>query len=227
LVWALAKPLADIAIYYIAFKVMLKTDIPNFVSYFFIALVLWNFFVESTTGTTNILATKKYLYEFTNMNKIEIYVSVIGSNIIGLLFNLSMFYICYLFLQDGAYLSIYTPLLFAIIINLAILSLGVSLILSSLFVIAKDIAQVWSIVIGLGFWVSPIVYKLEDYRKSLPGLDYINPMAGIIINARRVILNGQPPEWGLFYWGFAYAIFFLLIGVYILNKLGSKAAEKL
>jgi ABC-2 type transport system permease protein len=226
LVWALAKPVSDIAIFYIAFELIMKSGIPNFVSYFFIALVLWNFFVESTSGTISLLATKKYLYEYTNMNKIEIYVAVLGSNLIGLFFNLFMFSIYFLFIQGGGF-SIYNIFLIFIILNLAILSLGVSLILSSLFVIAKDIAQVWTIIISLGFWISPIVFKLDEFRKSMPGLDYINPIAGIIINARRVILYSQPPEWDLFYWNFGYSIFFLLIGVYVLNKLGSKAAEKL
>ena len=102
LLWALAKPITDIIIFYIAFEVIMKQGIPNFISYFFIALVLWNFFVESTAGTANILATKKYLYEYTNMNKIEIYVSVIGSNLIGLGFNLSMFFIYLFFFQQSA-----------------------------------------------------------------------------------------------------------------------------
>ncbi|HSH66828.1 MAG TPA: ABC transporter permease [Bacteroidia bacterium] len=226
LLWALAKPISDIFIFYVAFEVIMKSGIPNFVSYFFIALVMWNFFVESTSGTTSLLATKKYLYEYTNMNKIEIYVSIIGSNLIGLLFNLSMFFVYFLFIQRGD-LSFYFVFLIPLILNLAILSLGVSLILSSLFVVAKDITQVWSIIVSLGFWISPIVFKLEDFRTSLPGLDYINPIAGLIINARRVVLSNLAPEWDLFYWSFAYSILFLLIGIFMLNKLGSKAAEKL
>lgn len=227
LLWALAKPISDLLIYWIAFEVILESGIPNFVSYFFLALVLWNFFVETTHGTIAILATKKYLYEYTNMNKIEIYVSVIGSSIIGLLFNLAMFFIYFFFIQSGTYFSPSMLMLVPIIINLTILCLGVSLILSSLYVIAKDIAQVWSIVITVGFWISPIVYKLDQFRAKLPGLDYINPMSGIIINSRRVILDAQFPEWGLFFWTFGYAIFFLLVGIYMLNKLGNKAAEKL
>jgi ABC-type polysaccharide/polyol phosphate export permease len=227
LLWALAKPISDIIIYYIAFEVIMKSGIPNFVSYFFIALILWNFFVESTTGTTNILATKKYLYEYTNMNKIEIYISVIGSNLIGLLFNLSMFFIYFFLIQPNTYFTFNLFYLVPIILNLAMLSIAIALILSSIYVVAKDIAQIWAIIVAVGFWISPILFKLDVFRQSLPGLDYINPIAGIIINARRVVLYGQPPEWDLFLWGWAYATFFLLIGIFTLNKLGSKAAEKL
>jgi hypothetical protein len=35
------------------------------------------------------------------------------------------------------------------------------------------------------------------------------------------------PDYELLIWDFAYSIFFLLAGLLLLNKLGSKAAEKL
>src|SRR3982750_2991938 len=91
LFWALLKPIMDMCIYYVAFKIILKSDVANFASYIFIGLVSWNFFVESTTGTIQLLNTKKYLYEYSNMNKLEIYVSTLIANSIGFLFNLIMF----------------------------------------------------------------------------------------------------------------------------------------
>src|SRR5215207_6383091 len=69
LLWALLKPVMDICIYYVAFKIILKQNIPAFASYLFIGLIIWNFFVESTTGTIQILQIKKFLYEYSNMNK--------------------------------------------------------------------------------------------------------------------------------------------------------------
>lgn len=227
LVWALIKPISEIIIYYIAFEIILKTGIPNFVSFLFLALILWNLFVESTIGATTLLQTKKYLYEYTNMNKIEIYLSVIGSNLIGFFFNFCMFLIYYLIFEKGAYLSFHSLFIIPIIINLIILSLAFSLILSNIYIIAKDILQIWAIIIGLGFWISPIMFKLDVLRASLPGVDYINPISSIVINARNVILYHQMPDWSLFIWGFVYSSFFLLIGIFLLNKLGSKAAEKL
>lgn len=227
LIWALIKPLSEIFIFYIAFEVVMKTGIPNFVAFLFIALILWNFFVESTSGTIQILATKKYLYEYTNMNKIEIYFSVIGSNLIGLFFNILIFIIYVTTIAEGIWLSWHWVFLIPIILNLVILSLGFSLILSNLYIIAKDINQIWMIIIGLGFWLSPILFKLEQFREALPGIDYVNPIAGIIINARNVTLYNRLPEWDLFFWGFFYSTFFLLTGIYLLNSLGSKSSEKL
>src|SRR5438552_191553 len=119
LLWALIKPLMDIAIYYVVFQTIMKQDIPAFASYLFIGLILWNFFVESTTGTIQILHTKKYLYEYSNMNKLEIYVSTLLSNGIGFFFNFMMFLIFYNFFEkESTGLSIQNFWILAIFLNL-------------------------------------------------------------------------------------------------------------
>lgn len=76
-------------------------------------------------------------------------------------------------------------------------------------------------------FVSPIFYRLSTFRESVPGADYINPFAGIIINVRKVVLENTHPEFELFVFDFGYAIVILLLGILLLKKLGSKAAEKL
>src|SRR5438876_4839002 len=134
LFWALIKPLMDIVIYYVVFQIILKQNIPAFASYLFIGLILWNFFVESTTGSIQILNTKKYLYEYSNMNKLEIYVSQLLSNSIGFFFNFIMFLIFYNFLEkESTGISVQNICIIAVFLNLFILSLGMSLILSSIY----------------------------------------------------------------------------------------------
>jgi ABC-type polysaccharide/polyol phosphate export permease len=228
LLWALIKPVSEIVIYYVAFELIMKQGVPNFISFLFIGLIMWNFFVESTTGTIQILNTKKYLYEYTNMNKIEIYLSTLISNCIGFFFNLLMFTIYFHIFEKGVGPYSWNALYFIpIFLNLLIIALAFSLILSNIYIIAKDITQIWIVITGLGFWLSPILFKLDKFREALPGLEYINPLSGVIINARNVLLFHKQPEWKLFFFGWLYAGALLVIGLLLLNRLGSKAAEKL
>jgi len=228
LFWALIKPLLDLAVFYVVFQVVIKQDIPAFASYLFIGLILWNFFMESTTGTIQILYVKKYLYEYSNMNKLEIYLSTLFSNSIGFFFNFLIFLIFYHFFEsDSNGFSIQNLWIFPLFINIFILSLGVSLILSTIYIIAKDITQIWLPLSTFLFFLSPIFFKLSTFTESLPGLTYANPVAGIIINSRKVLMDGTLPDWELMAFDFGYAIFLLLAGIIFLNKLGSKAAEKL
>src|ERR1700754_2963791 len=146
LFWALLKPIMDMCIYYVAFKIILKTDVPAFASYLFIGLILWNFFLESTGGTIQVLYTKKYLYEYSNMNKLEIYISTLLANSIGFFFNLIMFLLFYNIFENGreglAICNLWITVLFA---NMFVLSMGLSLILSNIYIIAKDITQIWTV----------------------------------------------------------------------------------
>lgn len=228
LLWALIKPLTDIFIYYIAFEIILKQGVPDFVSYLFIGLILWFFFVESTSGTIQILKTKKYMYEYTNMNKLEIYISTILSNCIGFFFNFLMFIVYYYFISsDSSGFSWHIVFIIPLFFNLVLLSLAFSIILSNVYIIAKDITQIWSVIIGIGFWLSPILFKLEVFRNALPMLEYLNPLSGIIINSRNVTLYNRLPDWNTFFFDFGYALFLLLLSLIIMNKLGAKASEKL
>ena len=228
LLWALIKPLMDIVIYYVVFQIVLKQNIPAFASYLFIGLILWNFFVESTTGTIQILSTKKYLYEYSNMNKLEIYTSTLLANSIGFFFNFIMFLFFYNFLEkESTGASVQNFWIVVVFVNLFILSLGMSLILSTIYIVAKDISQIWMVFTSFLFFLSPIFYKLSTFQQALPRFDFGNPIAGIIINARRVMMEQTRPNFRLLAFDYVYALVMLAIGLTFLNRLGSKAAEKL
>jgi ABC-type polysaccharide/polyol phosphate export permease len=139
-----------------------------------------------------------------------------------------MFLLWFNFLEKGtAYSNFNTLWILPLFINLYILSLATSLIISNIYVIAKDITQVWQVFTQVLFFLSPILYKLERFQAILPRFDYLNPLAGIIINARKTTMEGTSPDFKLLLFDFAYAILLLIFGMFLLNKLGSKAAEKL
>jgi ABC-type polysaccharide/polyol phosphate export permease len=218
----------DIIIYYVAFQVILRQNIPAFASYLFIGFILWNFFLESTSGTIQVLQTKKYLYEYSNMNKLEIYLSTLLSNSIGFFFNFLMFLLFYNFFERLTIgLSLYNFWIIVLFANLFVLSLGMSLILSNIYIIAKDINQVWQVFVSFLFFLSPVFYRLDIFEQRLPYFKWINPIAGIIINARRIMMEGRGPDGRLLVFDLSYAASIFLAGLYLLHKLGATAAEKL
>lgn len=225
LLWALIKPISMIIVYFIAFEIILGTAVPNFPIYLFSGLMMWLFFVESTSGSIAILRTKRYLYEYTNMSKLEIYFSTMISNIIGLVFNLIVYFIAAAF--TGIYPSFYALYFPIIALSLIILCMGLALILSNLFILFKDITQIWGIVVSAGIFLSPIFLSGDLFTKKIPIINYLNPISGIIINTREVVMYNTNPDWIMVAYDYAYAFIILAIGIYTLQKHSHKASEVL
>ena len=121
-------------------------------------------------------------------------------------------------------LSIGLPVIFIILFTLCF---GVSLILSNLFLVAKDINQIWPLLTQLGMWMSPIFLSAETLHSAVPFIGYINPMYGIILNFRNTVMYDFTPDFFLMAVNFGQAILALGIGLILLKKIGSKASELL
>lgn len=225
LLWALLKPISEMLIFFVAFEFLLGNEIPNYISYLYLGIIIWNFFIESSSGMIAILSTKKYLYEYSNISKFEIYIAHLLSISIGFLFNLMIFII--FFLATGNSLSINLLYLPLILLNLFLLGLGIAMVLSTIYLVAKDINQIWSLVIAMGFWLSPILFKADQLREKLPLIDFFNPISGVIINAREVMMYSNAPNFSLLLINFFHASLLIIIGGILVNKLGAKASELL
>jgi len=225
LLWALIKPITQILVYTIAFNVIFTSRTENFAIYLFSALVLWNFILECSTGSVHLLSSKQYLYEYTNMSKLEIYLAVMLSNLIGLLLNIAIYFIVASFV--GIFPSFSSLLALLIIVNAVILGLGLSMILSNLFLLFSDISQIWGVFVQFLFFLSPIIYDTSLFLEKLPFMVYLNPICGIIINFRQAVFYHSGLDWPLFLWTLLYSLGVLGLGAIMLKKIAPKASELL
>jgi lipopolysaccharide transport system permease protein len=87
---------------------------------------------------------------------------------------------------------IFIPLIY---VPLVILSVGVGWLLASLGVFLRDIGNAIAIIVQLLFFLTPILYTVEQVPEALRGLMWLNPMASIVDDFRRVVREGLPPQW--------------------------------
>lgn len=223
LLWALIKPVIQLLIYFIAFKVILHNNVPNYAQYLFAGLIMWQFYGEATDGLINILKTKKYLYDYSNMSKTEIYLASIISITLGFIFNFFILLIFIFFSDIGlSWYLLYTPLIVIIFICFAT---GLAMILSNLFIIAKDINQIWPMFTLFLMWLSPLFLKTEDLENNIPFVKLFNPMFGIMKNFREVVMYHSNPDFNLVLINIGHAIITLGLGLFLLKKIGGKASE--
>lgn len=223
LLWALVKPLSQIIIYTIAFDIVFESDMENYSIYLFSGLVIWNFILESSSGAIPLLASKKYLYEYTNMSKLEIYLAVTLSNVIGMVLNLLIYFM--VAAMFGVFPTMMSFAAIPILIVTAILGLGLSMILSNLFLLFSDINQIWNVVVQFLFFLSPIIYDTSVFMDKIPFMAHLNPVSGLIINFRQAVLYGGSLDGDLFFWTILYTAGILAAGLAMMKRVSPKASE--
>lgn len=113
------------------------------------------------------------------------------------------------------------------------ISLGIGFALSALTTRHGDVKYVWSFILILMFWLTPIFYDYnlvaEQYRKYY----LLNPLARIITTAREVFINNHIPlfdGWiGLKHEGITLlmSVSLFIIGYMIFRKHSSHFAERI
>ncbi len=226
ILWALIHPVFMLIVYYTVFTVLFNSTIEHFPLYLFCGLLVWMFFTEGTTKGITILSQKRYLIENIPFEKKDLFLSATLSVFFGFCFNLlaylAMSLIFGVFLQKIAFIF---PLL---LLNTFIIVMAVAMILATISIYLKDIRNLWDMVLLAGFWSTPIFWDQNMLLNSkLEFLLYLNPIAGIILNMRQVILYGELP---ILFW-LVYDLLFggllLIFAIWLFDTYSHKAAEKL
>ena len=105
-----------------------------------------------------------------------------------------------------------------LMIQTAVLGLGVGIIISSLTTKYRDLTILVGFGIQLWMYLTPVVYPISEVSGVLRTLILINPMSAIIQNYKYALLGIGTFE--LFYWiiSLAMTVILFLLGVLLFNR---------
>lgn len=228
LFWALINPLMRVFVYYIAFTYLIGRavdGIDNFALYLFSGLIVLMFFNEGTNKGMKLLMKNRYLSENAQFQKMDLFVASCIGTTLGFVFNVTAFVVFSLLLGETIPPTIvFLPVL---VLNLYLLILGMSLILSVVFIFFKDLTHLWGIVTLFLFWTAPVFFDADAIAGKFPFMPFVHPIFGLVENVRAVILDGNMPDYFFLAYNYLYAFFFLWVGLYFFRKYEYKALEKL
>ena len=225
MLWALLHPILRVGVYFVAFKILRESPIPNYALHLFSGLVIWQFVTEATNKSLNILRSNLYLINNIRFNWIDVYVSMIISILLGFLWKMLAFLAFCLFVRLFPNINyIYLPIL---ILDLCITTLGMCMILSIFKLYVKDLQHLWNLVILAGFWTAPIFFPLEKIAAKFPFLIWIHPATPLIVNIRKVTMDGVPPDFVMFFWSILYGLVVFGIGFFIFQKYAKRAVGEI
>lgn len=187
--WSLLKPLFLFSILYIVFTyiIPLGKGVEHYPVYLLTGVVLWSFFTEATTiGASSVVARGDLIRKIS----IPRYLVVIASSLSALInLGFSLVVIFVFALLNGVTPTLSWLLIIPIIIELFAFAMGVSFLLSAMYVKFRDITYIWEILLQAGFYATPIIYPLMKVPAEYHKWFFMNPMAQIIQDARYVVVT--------------------------------------
>ena len=211
--WSLLRPLLLFLIMYIVFVKFLRLggNIPHYPIYLLLGLVLWQFFSDMTNQGLGSVIARSDLIRKVRIPRWIIVVSTSVSALINLGFNMLVVVIFMTINHtDLLITSLWMPL---IILEIYLISLGLSLFLAAANVKYRDVVHIWEVVIQGAFYATPVLYPIT----LIPNIDYqkillLNPLAQNIQDARYAMVTHQTTTvHGLFEGGPAALIPYVLV----------------
>lgn len=225
--WSLLRPLLLFAVLYVIFVyvIPLGKGVEHFPVYLLTGVIFWNFFVESTIqGLTSIVARGDLIRKI----NIPRYLLVVSSAVLALInLGLSLIVLVIFALLNGVVPSPSWILLIPLILEIFTLSVGISFLLSSLYVKFRDISYIWEVFIQIGFYASAIIFPLSSVAEPLRKWFFLNPVVQIIQDARYLLATKD----SIVIWSSVGAIriwvpFIVIIGICIFGGLAFRARSK-
>lgn len=190
--WTLLRPLFMFAILYVVFTSVFRVGdrVPHYGVYLLFGIVLWSFFIEVTTRSATVFVDRGDMIRKIQIPRHLLVVAISIGATINLLLNLIVIAIISTF--DNVEINAHIVLLPIIIVELYVLSIGVGLFLSALYVRLRDVSYIWEILMQGGFYATPIIYPVTlltntDHQVLL----LLNPIAQIIQDARYLTITSE------------------------------------
>jgi ABC-2 type transport system permease protein len=230
--WSLAKPLMIFGVLYMVFSVFVRigSSIPHYPIYLLLGVILWTYFAETTSIGMRAIVDKGDMIRKVYFPRGVLIIAASISAFITLLLNLL---IVFLFMIIGglpfSILSI--SVFFLLIIELYILSLGVSFFLSSLYVKYRDVGHIWEVLMQVLFYATPIIYPLSIVPLKYQKLILLSPITQILQDSRWILITKETTTsasllgWPIWLLIVMSPIVIAVSGYHFFNKSAAKFAE--
>jgi ABC-2 type transport system permease protein len=194
LVWAVGTPLLFFGVLYLVFTLLrVNVQMKYFPVFLLFNIMMVQVFISATSSSVRSIVSRENLVRKTHFPRMTIPLASIITSSITLVIGLVIVFI---------YMLIYGvppmwtwALLPVLIVPFVIFMLGMSMLLSSIYVGFRDIAHVWPVIARVLFYASVALYPIEKIAsESARYVLVLNPIAAILVQARVWLLDPAAPS---------------------------------
>ncbi len=226
--WAIIQPLLTTVIFTLVFGSiagLAPGGIPSF-AFYLSGTILWTYFSSCLTRTANTFVSNSNIMGKVYFPRLVMPISTVISELISFAIQfafLLIFLIYYVLTDQGVHPNVWILMTPLIILQLALLSLGVGVIISALTTKYRDLAMLVAFGTQLWMYTSPIAYDMFSMGAFAPGgkwhgLYMLNPVTSIVNLFRYGYLGIGTMEWNYYFIGWGTTLVFVFAGVVLFSR---------
>lgn len=226
--WAIIQPLLTTVVFTLVFgriAGLAPSGVPTFVFYLS-GNILWQYFANCLGQTANTFVANRGTMGKVYFPRLVMPISTVLSELISftIQYSFMILFILYYALAEHSvepnWTILMTPLL---ILQLAVLSLGVGIIISAMTTKYRDLAMLVGFGTQLWMYATPIAYDMFHMSVLAPGspwhaLYMCNPVTSIVNIFRYAYLGIGTVGWQYYALGWVTTVFFLFLGIVLFSR---------
>lgn len=188
--WSILNPLFTMLVISQVFGLLLKVQVEHFATYYIVGWSIWNFFSEATSLSMSSILSGASLIKKVYIPKYIFPLEKCLFALINLAF--SLIAVVAVMLIQGVFptwamLLVPLPILYCFVF-----SVGFSLVLSALTVYFRDVQHLYSVLLTVWMYLTPIIYPVElvESNMLIRTIVHCNPLYHFVNYFRSVMMYG-------------------------------------
>lgn len=222
--WFFVQPLMTTFMYMVVFGGIagISTDGLPQAMFYLSGILMWHYFSDCLTKTSSTFLDNQAIFGKVYFPRLVVPLATVVSNLVKMGIQLLLFvsvYIMYIIKGVDVAPNIYILLFPLLIVMLAGLALGFGVIISSMTTKYRDLTILFSFVVQLWMYGTPVIYPLSTItNEKLKLLMQLNPITSIIETFKFGVMGVGSFSWGALLYSFGFMVVVMAIGIVVFNK---------
>lgn len=220
--WFFIQPLLTTITFTIIFGnvAQLSTDGAPKVVFYMAGITLWGYFSTCLTTVSGVFNANAGIFGKVYFPRLIMPLTIVISNLMkfGVQFLLFICFVGYFTLHNQIHPNSWILLTPLIIVLMALISMGIGLILSSMTTKYKDLNQLIGFGVQLFMYATPVIYPSSSVPQNYQWVVELNPLVGLFDYMRYAYLGVGNFNFSNLVYPSIFSIVILAIGILVFNK---------
>lgn len=228
--WSLANPLLLLAVYTLVFTVFLpaRLDVQPYPLFLFAGILPWTFFAAAVLESTSSISSNAGLIKKVMFPAEALPLVVVLSHLVHFALAVPVMLAALVAFTLAGKAAVTSMILLVPVLMLlqSFFVAGIAMTVSSASVLFRDLRDIITNLLQLGFFITPIIYPIEEITsRPLRAVLRMNPMTPFIVSYQDILFYGRLPNISDALLMVGYAVASMTIGFIVFDRLRDSLAE--